>query len=449
MKFLSPDPDKAYISNMLWLPKRHLRVPSVKGALEFHTMGQEQEFVQMWEEQEHHLLVPREFLNPANYDQWPFEFVDVRPSSFQHIDIRTRIKPRTPSQREAMYSMLRSGGGILNLGCGHGKTVVALWLIAKLKVPALIVVNNTSLVTQWRERIEEHLQYEGGVGQVQGDLFDWRHPITIGMIHTLAFHADTWPANFRRNWGITIYDEIHHLAAPLFSRTAPLFYGIRHGLTATPFREDGRESVYEFHIGRVYYSDLTQDLTPRVYFIRTDTELDLNDQKTREEVYDKTGEIHLGKLRIHLGKDEARNDFIQEHIEEMLLHGRKILALTHSVDQLARLQLRFPDSAVIYGNVSQEIRGQLLSEHQLTFATSQLAYEGLDEPSLDTLVLLTPFGARNWVQQAIGRIQRAFTGKRNPLVVIFEDHHISKCLKVCRKAKASLRKLGLDYQLAR
>ena len=40
---------------------------------------------------------------------------------------------------------------------------------------------------------------------------------------------------------------------------------------------------------------------------------------------------------------------------------------------------------------------------------------------LDTLILLTPFGSSNWIQQSIGRIQRIYCGKLNPLVVIFED----------------------------
>ena len=450
LSFLNPHPDKAYVGRQLWLPKRHIHVNQVKAPLEFWSAGMEQELVRMWEETEHHLIVPREFLDPKNYDKWPFTFVDVSPTSYPRVNFKSNIKPRDDVQHEAMQAMLKSPGGILNLSCGKGKTVIALWLAAQLQVPFLVVVNNTSLIQQWEERIQEHLQFTGKIGRIQRDTFNWEQPCALAMIHTLAFHADTWPAEFQRHWGLIFYDEIHHLAAPLFSRTAPLFYGRRYGLTATQFREDGRERVYYFHVGRSFYSDLEQDLEPRIYFVRIPTKMDLNDPDVVNEVTDITGEVHLSKLRVWMGKQESRNDIIATHIRKMLRAGRKVLALTHSVDQLDRMQMRFPDeSATIWSGVNQAERMNVLRNNQLIFATSQLAYEGLDEPSLDSLVLMTPFGSRNWVQQSIGRIQREREGKKQPVVSIFEDYDISKCVSVCLKAKRSLRRLGMDYQIVR
>ena len=43
------------------------------------------------------------------------------------------------------------------------------------------------------------------------------------------------------DWGLIIYDEVHLLPAPVFTRTASLQGRRRLGLTATLIREDGRE----------------------------------------------------------------------------------------------------------------------------------------------------------------------------------------------------------------
>jgi superfamily II DNA or RNA helicase len=58
---------------------------------------------------------------------------------------------------------------------------------------------------------------------------------------------------------------------------------------------------------------------------------------------------------------------------------------------------------------------------QVIFATSQYASEGLDIPALDTLVLASPMSD---VEQAVGRIQRPFDGKKDPIVVDVRDDSI-------------------------
>jgi len=447
MKFLVPDPDKAYITNQLLLPRKHIREAQIKAVLQFWTQGQESEFVQMWRETEDHLVVPREFIKSNEYTRWPFPFVDATPKVFRRVCIESDIIPRNEDQAAAMNAMAQNSCGILNLSCGKGKTVIALNLMAKLKVPTLVIVHNSSLITQWRNRINEHLRVEGGIGLVQKNEFDWDRPVALAMIHTLANKASLWPADFRRHWGLVIYDEVHHLAAPVFSRTAPLFYGKRYGLTATPDREDGRESVFKNHLGRIFYVDRSQDLIPRVYFMKMPTLVDTANQAVMEEVTDKMGQINLARLRNWLGRNEERNGILSMHVRRLMREGRRILALSHSVEHLELMHERFPDSGLCVGKVDQDERIQALENHQVVFATVQIAAEGLDEPRLDTLYVMTPFGSQNWIEQAMGRTQRERTGKQHPLVVVADDHNIPKCAKVCRKARTSFRSLGYDYRI--
>ena len=75
-RFLPKDLDKAYITNNLVLPKRGVNLAPVMTALTF-LYGEEEvrdelgelvmvrpAEIRLWQESRHHIIVPREFLNP-------------------------------------------------------------------------------------------------------------------------------------------------------------------------------------------------------------------------------------------------------------------------------------------------------------------------------------------------------------------------------------------------
>ena len=47
--------------------------------------------------------------------------------------------------------------GIINIPPGFGKTVIALYIISKLKYKTLIIVHKDFLLSQWKDRIEQYL----------------------------------------------------------------------------------------------------------------------------------------------------------------------------------------------------------------------------------------------------------------------------------------------------
>ena len=65
-------------------------------------------------------------------------------------------------------------GGIISVGCGRGKTVMALNIIHKLNCKTLILVHKEFLMNQWRERIEQFLP-DARIGVIQGKLIDLRN----------------------------------------------------------------------------------------------------------------------------------------------------------------------------------------------------------------------------------------------------------------------------------
>lgn len=461
LTFVKRDPNKGYLGRNLWLPKAHVNTRSIKAGLEFPIM-EEQGFtyLQLWEDADDHLVVPREFILRKEYQYLSFPIVSATPTDFPHVEFTSNVvldakRPDLTTQKDAWKSMLTSRGGILNLACGRGKTCMALHYMAHKKVPTLVVVNNTTLIDQWRDRATEHLgNIPGGIGLIQGppEKWDWEgRGIVLAMIHSLALRAEQMPRGMDRYFGLVITDECHHLSAPLFVQTAPLFYGERQGLTATVNREDGLEPIYMYHIGSVYHRDLEQDLIPRIYFQQCPVNVNLRDPEVIEAITDKNGRVCTPKFRSYLGRLDENNDFIEEKLHAPLKKGRKLLVLSHSVDQLKLLHQRFPESGLCIGDVSPRVRLEVLREKRLTFGTLQLVKEALDEATLDTLYFLTPFGSSaieeggfNTLQQGMGRVQRDREGKKTPVVVIIDHVYVPRFHKMCNQLRKQLRKWPKD-----
>lgn len=435
------DPDKAYISDMLWLPKKHIPLQAIRDGLQYWDVEGNQAILRkLWEDTKHHLVCPREFIQPSQYQYFGFPFVDITPRDFPKAGFSVKHEPRDEDQVRAYGAMQKSSGGILNLACGKGKTFLALKHAAKVDRPLLVVVHNSYLFDQWvNQAIPFHVELPASekVGVIQGDRFDWERPITVAMIHSLALRSERGeiPPEFRDHFGMVVYDEVHHLSAPFFVSTAPLVTGLRYGLTATEKRADGFDFIYKYHLGEVFYADLVQKLVPRIYFQLTPVIVDLKS----EEVRDKNGELHIGRLRSYIGKQDAANIFRAKCIQEALDQGRKILAVSHSKDQLIILHEMFPGSGLVVQETPVEERSEIVKKSRLAFAISLLGFEGLDDPELDMAFALLPFKQSNDLQQVMGRLQRPLDNKRTPILVIFDDIQVKPLHAMCRTMQQNLR----------
>ena len=210
--FLRRDPDKAYRDTQLWIPKKYVNQLTVKKSLEV-SLARDNEKLILWDETDSHIITPREYLSDVSERDLPFRIVDRQPD-FKKVKFTDLMVLRDRSQRMAWQAFSQAKCGVLNLACGKGKTALGCKKIAQSGKPALVVVNQGSLMDQWEQEIEKFLG-KVDVGRVQQSTFDWEKPIVIAMIHTLALRAADWPLEFRKYYGTIIFDEIHHLSAPL------------------------------------------------------------------------------------------------------------------------------------------------------------------------------------------------------------------------------------------
>ena len=311
-------------------------------------------------------------------------------------------------------------GGILQVPCGAGKTVMALKIISNLKKKTLIIVHKEFLMNQWIERIAEFLP-GASVGKIQGQTFDIEgKDIVIGMVQTLydkEFHPDAFA-----QFGLTIIDEVHRIGSEQFSRT--LFKTITPymlGISATVERKDKLTKVLYMFIGDMIYSEDRKNddlVTVRaINYVANDTEFNEVDRDFR-------GNPKYSTMIVKLCSYGPRSDFIIKVVGDLLNEDcdKQIMILCHNRSLLTYLyegiSHRGLASVGYYVGGMKQLKLQETEEKQIVLATYAMAAEALDIKTLSTLIMVTP---KTDITQSIGRILRV--KHANPIVVDIIDKH--------------------------
>jgi len=185
----------------------------------------------------------------------------IKISAGEDIDLEFKGELRDfqkPIVKTYVESAKTKGGGLLEIHCGAGKTVMGLKIIAELKKKTLVIVHKEFLLQQWTERIEQFLP-NAKVGKIQGKIIDVEgKDIVIGMLQSLSMK--TYPTTLFQQFGLTIIDEAHHIAAEVFSNA--LFKIVTKymlGLSATMERKDKLTFVFKKFIGEVVGEEVGPD----------------------------------------------------------------------------------------------------------------------------------------------------------------------------------------------
>jgi len=364
------------------------------------------------------LVVPRyygltKFGRPAKDSRRPW-------ASCPRINFVGKLRKET-NQPEAFDAGLKAfaqtGGGVLSLPPGYGKTCMALAFSAQLKVQTMIVVHKEFLANQWRDRITDFCP-GATIGRVQGDTFDVEgKDFVIALIQTMCQRE--FPVDAFDSVGLLIVDEAHHIGAPAFSqfmfKICPRF---TLGLTATPERKDGLTRLLYWFLGPEFFRiERTAQKTTRVKI------LNYTDETFREAPpVTRFGKINMAGMINQVTELEARNELILKTITEAISSTppRRVLVLTDRREHCFYLHEKIGAQSGLYIGGRKEAELALAAEKPVVIATFQLAQEGLDIPALDTVILATP---KSDIKQSIGRIMRETPGKLNaPLIYDIVDN---------------------------
>jgi superfamily II DNA or RNA helicase len=302
-------------------------------------------------------------------------------------------------------------------------TVYASYVASQVGQPTIIVVTKQDLMDQWYDAIVNVLKIKSSlVGKVQQDTCDWKGKLfVIAMVHSLVI-PDRYPAEMYRYFGMSVFDEVHCMAADTFSRACHLFPAkYRLGLSATPVRDDGKTRILISHIGPVTVEGHVVPMKPKVLVKKTGWAIPMWGDKKMPFTPGRMAPIF--KL---MGSSKQRNAELVKFTLSAYKAGRRTLLLSDLIDnhlkilfhELTRAGIPGQDIAYYIGGLKKEELAYAQKRH-IILGTFAMCSTGTNVPVWDTLVLCVP---KVKIKQSVGRILRSHSGKKQPVVLDPLDH---------------------------
>lgn len=339
-----------------------------------------------------------------NAPEVPITVVDHRAAPVAGgMALRVELRPY---QQEAVDRVAVQREGVVVAPTGSGKTVIAMGIVARLGLRALIVVHTRTLMDQTCAVVERTLGVPcGRLGGGQDEVRD----VTVATVQTLVRRD---PEQWKDLFGLVILDEAHHCPASTFTEVLQRFPArYRVGLTATPERADRLHPLMYATLGpellRIKPAQMVRQgslCTARVTPVATSFH--------GGRLVDRT------KMISKLCEDVRRNDEVVATV--VATRGRRALVLSERVEHCETLVERLRGHGLgawlLVGKLDAGARqaaleGFLQSDSGILVATTSLVGEGFDCPELDTLYLVVPSGNATRVTQALGRVLRPQVGK--------------------------------------
>lgn len=286
-----------------------------------------------------------------------------------------------PYQHESAISIMDSFNQghkkvMLNMPTGAGKTVVGLVIAREAEMrgrKACFIVPSIEIKTQVEAKAD-HLN-------INVDVLMYQNKNLSHVIH---------------RYDLAILDECHHIAADVWHIPFKSYNGMVLGMTATPWREDGRDM--QGYFDNIVKSPNIRDLTLLGFLCP----LDFWSPKAGEKAC--PVQSYLTKCR-----------------------GKRMVAFCNTIKQSKELvslfKQNYVNAAHIDGRTSKRERDRLIrlfeSGDIKILSNVNVISEGFDMPEIDGVILLRRIQSRNFYMQTVGRAMRPSEGK---IFGIVHDH---------------------------
>ena len=190
------------------------------------------------------------------------------------------------------------------------------------------------------------------------------------------------------------------------------------GLSATMKRKDGLTKVFKMFLGNIVY---TKKRDPFDNVLVKVLHYSHNSEEYQKELFNFRGHVNYSAMIKKLCEFTPRSDFIVQLLSDILTDDeeQQIMILGHNKNLLTYLHDSIVDHSL--ASVGYYIGGMKEKDlkksetKKIIIATYQMAAEGLDIKSLNTLLMVTP---KTDVCQAVGRILRKKEGSHIILDIV-------------------------------
>lgn len=417
--------------------KKHFRVksPEYLDSDNKRSFTEDEKYIKMYEIVDNKLYLPRGVINEVeailyDYDitfDSDVEIVDNR-LLLEQIDFPEFKFDLYPHQDTISKLGYRLSQGTFQAGCGSGKTITLLKLIAMCRQPALVIVPDKALQKQWLENVQNVFGFkyksrrDNQIGLIGDGEYDYKNKyIVIATVQSIYSHLDD--SELFNSFGFVCMDECHLCGAMSFRTSIHLFPAYyRYGATATMFRNDNLGSFIEDYIGPCFYRVTdeqleTNDLLIKPKMIKVPTNFRFKVNFKYQNWY-----MTMSKYLIN---DNARNRLITNTIIEKSIKCNRIALIVstrvnHCVKLASIIQKQYPKIKIgILVGDEADLRGLDFSnietnqvedkarngELDLVFGVNKVK-TGLDIPPLEDVYVVAPYKSQVITTQVVGRVMR-------------------------------------------
>jgi len=378
-------------------------------------------------------------------------FADLRPPTDEYFN---GLRPYQVEVFKSVAEQLRrNGAAVVQMATGAGKTHlaghIAKWLSDQGYIVFMVAMQK-DLTIQLKEHAERlgakniiavTTQYlynrlkngengdENGIDEESREVLEYADEYIDSDIDDA-----TLMKLFRQRNVAIIMDEVHHVPARTVKRVmmeAGDGWALRIGLSATPWRNDGRDLEIYAYSGTVVEPKISSSyLIQHGFAVPVEIRI-VKDVPYCEEVDVCEGERGAAAymcVRRALVECEERNRFI---VELAAKAAKPVLIITPFVKHAEKLYKLAKEAglkaALVTGVVKAEERKKIYDalrrgEIEVLVATT-LADEGLDLPPLRTLIIALGGRSKTRTLQRIGRLVRPYEGKKVAVAYELEEDY--------------------------
>jgi superfamily II DNA or RNA helicase/SAM-dependent methyltransferase/SOS-response transcriptional repressor LexA len=343
--------------------------------------------------------------------------------------------PPTPSpiQAEALAALAASRGegyrrGLVVMATGLGKTWLAAFDAEQAGARKILFVAHREEILNQAAETFIRIRPRARVGFYMGEVRDTQIDILCASIQTLSrnTHLDRFSPH---HFDYIVIDEFHHVAAPTYRRLLGHFQpGFLLGLTATPDRTDQSDILSLCDENLVFNRNLFAGieaglLSPFHYYGIWDESVDYREIPWRNGRFDPE---ELSNKLATLARARHALKKWREHAQHRTLAF--CVSIRHAEYMAEQFVREGVAAAAVYGGSAmsrgQALEGLSAGRLQVVFSVD-LFSEGVDLPSIDTIMMLRPTESKVLFLQQLGRGLRKAPEKEKLVAIDFIGNHHS------------------------